>query len=62
MGEKNAFYGKKHSAETLSVLSQHRRGVRWITDGATERQIPKDEPTPTNYRPGRLKSQARKPE
>lgn len=62
LGEKNSFYGKKHTADTLNVLSEHRKGIRWVNDGTTERQIPKDEPTPINYAPGRLKRQPRKPE
>lgn len=53
LGEKNSFFGKKHSAETLNVLSEYRKGMRWINNGVSVRQIGRDDPIPEGWVAGR---------
>lgn len=55
LGEKNPFYGKQHSDRTKQELSSFRTGIKWINNGNSEKQIPKNDPVPEGYNPGRLK-------
>ncbi|CAB4124231.1 Nuclease associated modular domain 3 [uncultured Caudovirales phage] len=55
LGEKNPFYGQKHSDKTKGNLSSYRKSVRWITDGVTERQIGAHDDVAPGWRRGRLK-------
>ena len=54
MGDKNPFYGEQHTAETIKVLSEHRRGIKWCNNGQIEKQIPKDSDVPNGWKAGRL--------
>lgn len=54
-GSNNNFYGATHAPETLKVLSEHRKGIKWINDGQKEKQIPKMDSIPYGWKAGRLK-------
>jgi hypothetical protein len=55
-GEKNPFFGQKHSEDTKTRLKQHRASVIWINDTCTEKQIQKDAAIPDGWQRGRLKT------
>jgi len=57
--------GKKHKEETIQKMKESKRGygigkqnsqygLKWITDGNTNRKIKKDEPLPENWKYGRV--------
>ena len=53
LGDKNAFYGKKHNDATKEVLSEYRKQMKWITDGSAEQQIVKGDAIPDGWKLGR---------
>jgi hypothetical protein len=55
IGEKNAFYGKHHSAESLKKISEIKKSkeLHWWTNGKTTK-LSKEQPGPDFVR-GRLK-------
>lgn len=55
MGEGNPFYGKQHSTETKSVLSDFRTQMKWINNNIIEKQIAKSDNIPDGFVRGRLK-------
>ncbi len=60
-GEKNGFYGKSHSAESIKKMSDADRtglknsqfGTRWITNGKTNKKIKATDSLPIGYEFGR---------
>ena len=65
-GEKNHFYGKSHSAETITSMRKPKNqgkknsqyGTMWITDGKQSAKIKKCDCIPTGWRKGRVMSNA----
>jgi hypothetical protein len=55
IGEGNPFYGKQHSTETKSVLSDYRAQMKWINNNIIEKQIAKSDNIPDGFERGRLK-------
>jgi hypothetical protein len=55
-GEKNPFYDKQHSSQTLAELSVFRAQMKWINDGTAEKQIIKGDTIPKGWTLGRVKS------
>jgi hypothetical protein len=55
IGEGNPFYGKQHSTETKSVLSDYRAQMIWINNNIIEKQIAKSDNIPDGFERGRLK-------
>jgi NUMOD3 motif len=60
-GENNPFYGKKHNTNTLKELSEYRKSIVWVTNGTTEKQIPKDDAVPAGFKRGRLPRKPKNP-
>ena len=54
-GDGNPFYGKQHSTETKSVLSDYRTQMKWINNNIIEKQILKSDNIPEGFERGRLK-------
>ena len=54
-GEKNPFYGEKHTEETKKALKEFRKGIKWINNGIDEKQILKEDAVPDGWSLGRKK-------
>ena len=57
-GEKNPFYGKKHDDDTKKIIADHRKQLRWITNGFENRQIAKTDPVPSGWSVGKMKKRS----
>lgn len=53
LGEKNPFYGKKHSEETIRNLSEKRKGKKWWYNENTKQTCMSKEFPGEGWRPGR---------
>jgi len=59
-GEKNPFYGKTHSPETVEMLQKYRKNMRWIHQDELEQQIEANSELPEGWAWGRSPSMKKK--
>jgi hypothetical protein len=53
-GVSNPFYGKFHTEETRKAISEHQKGMIWITNGEINTRIDSKNEIPDGFRKGRF--------